>query len=168
MQSRAQWRVTSGTQDPAAVARLLGLLPHWFGFEESNAGYVEAAGRLPTYLAWQDGARHGSGQRPAGVLLVRRHFPAAAEIYLLAVDPALHRTGAGRALVSSAEADLAADGVQFLQVKTLGPSNPDAGYALTRKFYLGIGFTPLEEFPDFWSPTQHCLIMVKTLAGASS
>jgi ribosomal protein S18 acetylase RimI-like enzyme len=59
---------------------------------------------------------------PVGVLLATRHFPSAAEIHLLAVDPSLHRRGVGRALVAALEADLIADGVKFLQVKTLGPA----------------------------------------------
>jgi ribosomal protein S18 acetylase RimI-like enzyme len=96
------------------------------------------------------------------VLLAERHFPHAAEIHLMAVDPARHRQGAGRALVAALEADLAADGVRFLQVKTLGPSRPDEGYARTRRFYAGVGFEPLEEIPDLW-PGNPCLIMIKTL-----
>jgi ribosomal protein S18 acetylase RimI-like enzyme len=155
------WLITSGGQDPGAVQRLLGLLPGWFGIEASNAAYVEAARQLPTYLAWP-GDQPGRGE-PTGVLLARRHFPQSAEIHLLAVDPAQHRRGAGRALVHALEADLAADGVEYLQVKTLGPSNPDAGYELTRRFYRSVGFRPLEELHGLWDPGNPCLVMVKAL-----
>ena len=62
---------------------------------------------------------------PVGVLLASRHFPGAAEIYLMAVDPSVHRRGVGRALVEALEHDLAAERVRLLQVKTLGPSDPD-------------------------------------------
>jgi hypothetical protein len=133
-----EWRVTTGMQDPLTVERLLGKLPTWFGIPASNAGYVAAARELPTYLAWADQPGQAASQ-PTGVLLAKRHFPEAAEIHLLAVDSALHRRGAGRALIQELEADLIADGVQFLQVKTLGPSHPDAGYQLTRQFYIGMG-----------------------------
>jgi ribosomal protein S18 acetylase RimI-like enzyme len=160
MSNGTEWRITTGRQDPATVARLLRSLPHWFGFEESNAAYVESARELPTYLAWPAGA-----DEPAGVLLAFRHFPQSAEIYLLAVDPVRHRQGAGRALIDALEADLAADGVQFLQVKTLGPSNPDEGYAKTRRFYLGLDFQPLEELKGHWGGDQHCLIMIKAVGG---
>jgi ribosomal protein S18 acetylase RimI-like enzyme len=158
----SSWLVTTGTQDPDTVRRLLGLLPHWFGIESSNAGYIAAAHELPTYLA-RPAADPGSV--PAGVLLAKRHFPGAAEIYLMAVDPAGHRHGAGRALVSALETDLIADGVGLLQVKTLGPSRPDAGYDLTRRFYGALGFRPLEELPDLWDADNPCLIMVKVLPG---
>jgi ribosomal protein S18 acetylase RimI-like enzyme len=106
--------------------------------------------------------RAPAGDWPAGVLLASRHFPRAAEIYLMAVDPAVHRRGAGRALVVALEADLIADGVEFLQVKTLGPTYPDAGYERTRRFYTALGFQPLEEIPDLW-PGNPCLIMIKCL-----
>jgi GNAT superfamily N-acetyltransferase len=149
----AAWRVTTGAQDPLTVERLLGKLPTWFGIPASNAGHVAAARELPTYLAWPDrrGDRGQSGDpgqtadQPAAVLLANRHSPQSAEIHLMAVDPALHRRGAGRALVAALEADLVADGVEFLQVKALGPSHQDPGYALTRQFYRSLGFRPLEE-----------------------
>ncbi len=153
------WRVTSGTPAPAAVERLLRSLPQWFGIESSTADYVRMAGELPAYLAW------GPDQHPAGALLAVRHFPRAAEIYLLAVDPAEHRHGAGRAMVTALEHDLIADGVRFLQVKTLGPSHPDQGYQRTRKFYQAIGFEPVEEITGLWSEDNPCLIMMKVLDG---
>jgi len=158
-----RWEVTKGGQDPATVARLLSLLPTWFGIESSNAAYIEAAHRLPTYLVRPADHTRAHPDDPVGVLLAERHFPQSAEIHFLAVDPRVHRNGAGRALVHALEADLVADGCVLLQVKTLGPSHPDAGYALTRKFYLSMGFLPVEELPDLWGPQNPCLIMIKAL-----
>ena len=136
--------------------RLLRSLPHWFGIESSIVEYVAKAHELPTYLAWPA----GGSTLPVGVLLAARHFPESAEIYLMAVEPALHRRGIGRALIEALEADLVADGVELLQVKTLGPSQADAGYDRTRRFYSRLGFRPLEEIHDLW-PGNPCLIMVK-------
>ena len=160
------WRVTTGSYAPQTVERLLRALPQWFGIESSNAAYVEEARRLPACLAWPATAptRPDGDAGAAGVLLLERHFPGAAEIYLMAVAPAEHRRGAGRALVAALETDLAADGVRFLQVKTLGPAHPDAGYAKTRQFYAAVGFEPLEELEGLW-PGQPCLIMIKILGG---
>jgi hypothetical protein len=56
----------------------------------------------------------------------------------------------------------ARDRVEFLQVKTLGPTRPDEGYDRTRRFYAQLGFRPLEEIRDLW-PENPCLIMVKAL-----
>ena len=155
------------------MERLLRSLPQWFGIESSNAEYIRMAGELPAYLAWRPGShpggqpehgtgRAGAGPYPAGALLAVRHFPRSAEIYLMAVDPAEHRSGAGRALVTALERDLVADGVRLLQVKTLGPSDPDAGYARTRMFYQAMGFEPVEEITGLW-PGNPCLVMVKVL-----
>jgi GNAT superfamily N-acetyltransferase len=162
--SARRWRVTSGEQAPETVNQLLRSLPGWFGIESSIDDYVAKAAELPTYLAWPAAEPAGPvmGQQPAGVLLAARHFPESAEIYLMAVEPAMHRRGAGRALVGALEDDLLADGVELLQVKTLGPSHPDDGYARTRHFYIGMGFRPLEEVHDLW-PEDPCLIMVKVL-----
>lgn len=161
---RLAWRVTSGVPDPATVQRLLRKLPAWFGIESAVTSYIEAARTLPAYLAWPDSAQkpdYPPGQ-PAGVLLAVRHFPSSAEIYLMAVDPTVHRQGAGRALIAALEADLAADQVEFLHVKTLGPSVPDPGYARTRQFYANAGFQPLEETTGLW-PGNPCLMMIKAL-----
>ncbi len=115
------WRVTAGEQAPDTVDRLLRALPGWFGIESSIIDYVEAARALPTYLAWPgSGSGSAAAHLPVGVLLAARHFPAAAEIHLMAVDPSMHRRGVGRALVQALEANLVADQVSLLQVKTLG------------------------------------------------
>ena len=155
------WRVTSGQPDPATVERLLRMLPAWFGIESAILDYIESARHLPAYLAWP-GIPAGQEGLPVGVLLALRHFPNSAEIYLMAVDPARHRQGIGRALVAALEADLVADKVKFLQVKTLGPADPDLGYEQTRRFYASAGFEPLEEIIGLW-PDNPCLIMIKTL-----
>jgi GNAT superfamily N-acetyltransferase len=165
----ARWVVTSGEAAPAAVERLLLSLPGWFGIDAANAAYVESARELPTYLARpaaNRGAEGPAAPEPVGVLLARRHFQHSAEIHLMAVAPDLHRQGVGRALVAALEADLISDGCQLLQVKTLGPSHPDAGYALTRQFYMSLGFLPLEERTDLWGPQNPCLVMVKALGQA--
>lgn len=147
-----------GTDRPRAeeVARLLAGLPDWFGMSEANAGYAEAAERL---AAWT--ARDERG-RLAGVLLVRHHFPTAAEVHLMAVRAESRGQGIGTALLDAAEGSLRADGVRLLQVKTLGPSSAHEPYAETRAFYQARGFEPLEEL-DLWGPDEPCLIMVKRL-----
>jgi GNAT superfamily N-acetyltransferase len=138
------------------TADLLGRLPAWFGMAEANAAYVESAGRLPGFLA------RGAGGEPIGILLHKRHFAQAAEIHLMAVHPHWHRQGIGAALVGIAESELLADGCQVLQVKTLGPSAPDSGYAATRAFYQALGFIPIEETLELW-PGNPCLLMIKSL-----
>ena len=148
-------RLESGRQDADSVALLLRGLPDWFGIEEANARYVEAARTMPTLLAHD-------GDVVVGALLWHRHFPAAAEVHLLAVEAGRHRIGVGTALLARLEDELRADGVRYLQVKTLGPSQPDEAYAATHAFYEARGFVPIEEFTDFWDD-EPMLLMVKAL-----
>jgi ribosomal protein S18 acetylase RimI-like enzyme len=93
---------------------------------------------------------------------LRQHNPITSEIEVLAVAPDLHRRGAGRALVTAAEASLRESGARLLEVKTLGPSHPDEGYRRTRAFYEAMGFLPLDEV-DIWAPGNPALILVKPL-----
>jgi GNAT superfamily N-acetyltransferase len=136
---------------------ILGALPTWFGIPASVEDYVATAEKSPTVIA-------SLGSRDVGLLTLVRHSPYAAEIYVMGVRPEHHRHGVGRALLAAAEAQLAMDNVEFLQVKTLAPSKPDEGYDRTRKFYLASGFRPLEEFPDLWDADNPALQMIKSIA----
>ncbi len=71
--------------------------------------------------------------------------------------------GSGRRWWQAAESHARGLGVEYMQVKTLGPSRPDKGYAGTRAFYAAMGFRPLEEFPQIWGEHNPCLILVKRL-----
>jgi len=135
---------------------ILRLLPDWFGIEEAILGYEREIEHLPTFLARSDG-------RVLGFLCLKQHNPFSAEIYVMAVRPEVHHSGIGRALVEAAEAHTAWLGVEYVQVKTLGPSRPNQEYACTRAFYEAIGFRPLEEFTQIWDEHNPCLILIKRL-----
>jgi len=151
----AQVDLIVGRHDPEAVSRLLNGLPQWFGIEEANAKYIESARTMPTVLALDAGT-------VVGALLWRRHFASAAEIHLMAVDRSRHRKGIGTALLNRAEDELRRDGVLYLQVKTLGPSEVDEEYERTRRFYEARGFVPLEEMLGFWED-EPMLLLIKAL-----
>lgn len=146
--------ITRGT-DPEAARRILTALPDWFGIPSANEHYVHAAAEKDSYLAQVGG-------RTVGIALIDRHFPETAEIHLIAVAPEHHGEGIGSALVASIEADVRADGARLLEVKTVGASFEDEGYAATRGFYQARGFLSLEEREglDWDGPT---VIMVKLL-----
>jgi len=157
--SEPDWTTRVREATGSAVEHLLEILPAWFAIPEANAKYVESAERLPGLIA-------RSGDRTIGVLLYRRHFQAAAEIHLMAVDPAVAPTRCRRReLLVTTEMALQEDGCCLLQVKTLGVSHPDQGYAATRAFYSSVGFSPHEETHELW-PGSPCLIMVKPLPSA--
>jgi coenzyme F420-0:L-glutamate ligase / coenzyme F420-1:gamma-L-glutamate ligase len=126
-------------------------LPEWFGIESATRHYIEAAAGLPTFAVPPD----------RGFLCVKRHTSGAAELYVLGVRRAFHRRGLGRALVAAAELWCRQQGVRFLQVKTLGPSREDEGYAATRRFYEALGFVALEELTGLWDEGNPTLLLVK-------
>ena len=140
----------------ATCRRILEALPAWFGLPASVEDYVATADRSPTVVA-------SRGDEDVGLLTIVTHSRYAAEVYVMAVLPEFHRQGIGRAMLVHAEGLLAADGVEFLQVKTRGPSKPDEGYDKTRAFYLAYGFRPLEEFPELWDAENPALQMIKVV-----
>lgn len=154
--SRPTWAARRDQHVPEDVARLLATVPEWFGQPDANAEYVEAARTKETWTV------RDSDDRVVGVTLIDRHFPHVAEIHLTVVDRAVHGTGVGSAMMRAIEEDSHARGARLLEVKTLGASHPDAGYARTRHFYEKWGFLPLEE-TDLWGEGTPCLLMMKPL-----
>lgn len=155
----------------AAAERILRALPAWFGIESALLDYAAAADELPTFVAREPvagrgpagEAEPGTGDPLVGFLTLRPTSPHAAEVHVLAVLPDHHRRGIGRALMERAAEYARAEGRTLLHVKTLAPSDPDPGYAATRRFYEALGFVPLEELPQVWGPENPCLIMVRPL-----
>ncbi len=132
-------------------------LPDWFGIEEAIKHYAQEIDRLPTFLVMD-------GDRSLGFLSIKIHNPYSAELYVMGVRQEAHRQGIGRALVGRAETFLREQGIEYLQVKTLGPSRPNEHYARTRAFYLAMGFRPIEEFFEIWNAENPCLLMVKKIS----
>jgi GNAT superfamily N-acetyltransferase len=125
-------------KDPALrrriVESLTARLPEWFGQAQSNRHYAEQAEILEAWVA-----RTGSGDS-VGLLLLKRHSMASAEIYWLGVDPDHHRLGLGRGLLSAVEHRLRRERIKFLFVMTLHPDDPYEPYRRTRAFYEAMGF----------------------------
>jgi GNAT superfamily N-acetyltransferase len=115
------------------VEALTARLPEWFGQPEANRHYAEQASRLEALVARLDG-------RDIGLLLLKRHGAASAEVYWLGIDPAHHRQGVGRALIGAAVERLQRGNARFLFVMTLDPGDPYEPYRRTRAFYESVGF----------------------------
>lgn len=154
--SSTAWIAELDRQVPDDVARLLTTVPEWFAQPESNDEYIEAARSMETWTV-----RDSEGM-VVGVTLIDRHFLHVAEVHITVVDRSVHGTGVGSAMLRAVEDDAVRRGVRLLQVKTLGASHPDPGYARTRHFYERWGFLALEE-TELWGAGTPCLIMVKPL-----
>lgn len=141
----------------AAVCEpILRSLPDWFGIEQAIMDYLTEVDHLPTFLAYDTDA-------VVGFLSLKLHNPSSAEVYVMGTKPESHRKGIGRALINRAQTWLMSQSIEYLQVKTLGPSHSDENYAKTRDFYAAMGFKPLEEFKQIWDEHNPCLIMIKGL-----
>ncbi len=152
------WRVSGPALSLGAECEaVLRLLPDWFGIEDAILRYGQQINDLPTWVARDD-----SGQM-MGFLTVKKHSHFSAEVFVMGVRPETHHKGVGRALMLKAEGHLRGEGVEFLQVKTVGPSCSDPFYARTRSFYVAAGFRPLEEMNQIWNEENPCLILVKRL-----
>ncbi len=148
-------------RDPSSVRSILKSLPDWFGDPDAIDTYEHDAGldAFQSLLAVDSG-------RTVGVALVRRHFPEAAELHLIAVAHDVRGCGVGRALVERVAADLNHDGCHLLSVHTVGPSFDSEPYAETRQFYKTMGFYPMEEHDGLDWPGPS-LILVRALPAAA-
>jgi GNAT superfamily N-acetyltransferase len=81
------------------------------------------------------------------------------DLYWMAVDPALQRTGIGTALVAAMERRLA--GVaRLIVVETAGRTD----YQDTRAFYQARGYSVAATIADFYAPGDDQVVYVKSLS----
>ncbi len=145
------------TKMASACAPVVRALPKWFVPNAAVAQHImEDADALPTLVAWID-------DQAVGFLVLQDHTQYAAEIHVMGVRTDMQHSGIGRRLVLEAERALRARGIEYLQVKTLSAAHPDVHYEGTRRFYLAMGFRPLEEFAELWGKGNPCQQMVKFL-----
>jgi len=135
---------------------ILRALHSWFEVEASIVSYVAEVRELPFYAAVQD-------SKAIGFVAVKQHGEHTAEIYVMGVLQEAHRQGIGSRLIAAAVEHCRANAIEFLTVKTLDESQPDEGYANTRKFYYAQGFRKLEVFTTLWDEQNPCLFMCKHL-----
>ncbi len=142
--------------DADACEAILRSLPEWFGAEGAICEYRRDFPKLETYVARSDGA-------VIGMVSIDRQDARRARIHVMAVRREHHRRGVGGVLIEHAQTVLAGQGLKELEVRTLGPSQPDEGYAGTRAFYAAMGFEPVKETMSIWGHANPCLIMDKRL-----
>jgi GNAT superfamily N-acetyltransferase len=82
------------------------------------------------------------------------------DLYWMAVDPALQRSGIGTVLLVAMERRLAGT-ARLIIVETAG--RPD--YAATRAFYQTRGYSPVSRVPDFYAPGDDQVVFVKRVGG---
>lgn len=136
--------------------KVLRSLPDWFGIESAILDYIKDVRAMETWSVVID-------NEEIGFISVNKHNSSTAEIHVMGILPSFHGQSIGSNLVQVVERNLFSQGFKFLTVKTLGESRSNTEYDLTRKFYLRIGFSPLEEFKTLWGEANPCLMLVKAL-----
>ena len=134
---------------------ILRSLPGWFGIEEAIVQYCHDIKVMDSFVVEMEGT-------VVGFATLKQHNPFTAEIVVMAVREDHHRSGIGRDLVKHVVQSLRSRGVEYIEVKTLGPSKPSQHYIQTRAFYEAVGFRPVEE-TNLWGEENPCLIMIKHL-----
>ena len=101
-----------------------------------------------------------------GFVIVERRGARAAEILWAAVDADRRGGGLGSRLIDHALAELGADGVQIVEVKTLDPSADYAPYDATRAFWLARGFVQFDTIDPLpgWPPGNPAALLAVALA----
>ena len=81
------------------------------------------------------------------------------DLYWMAVDPTLHGSGIGSALLTEMERRLERH-ARLIVIETAG--RPD--YAATRRFYQAHGYTAAATIPDFYAPGDDQVVFVKRVS----
>ena len=98
-----------------------------------------------------------------GFLSLTEHNTSTAEIHVMGILEKFQAQKLGRQLVEAAENYLAEKNFRFLSVKTVSENRKDENYDRTRKFYLAMGFIPVEEFKTLWDESNPCLFLIKSV-----
>lgn len=155
--SQPMIRLVENPDEKSRICRMiLESLPDWFGIPEAIDSYVEEVRGMATWVACID-------DKECGFISINRPNEYTAEIHVMGILKDFHRNGIGQALVKAAQQFLISENFRFLQVKTLSPSRENNEYAITRQFYLKMGFVPVEEFKTLWGEANPCLQMIKAL-----
>ncbi len=144
------------TNKSEVCEKILRSLPQWFGIESAILDYIKDVQQMPMLVAKDD-----SGA--IGFLALNRHNKHTAEVHVMGILPQFHRQKVGQQLIFHAERYLHQEGYQYLTVKTLSESRPNEEYDRTRRFYLGVGFLPVEEFKTLWGEHNPCLLLIKNI-----
>lgn len=138
---------TVGVFDAAEVACVDEL---WTAYRKQG----EASGY--NFIVYRDGERVAGYACFGATPLTQGTF----DLYWLAVDPASHRHGVGRALVEGVEAEVQACGGRLLVVET--SSTP--AYAPARRFYETCGYRYSSVIHDYYALGDDLLVFTKAFS----
>lgn len=148
-------QIDDPVQKSQIAKAILYQLPDWFGIPESTNEYIDGCADKPLWAAIVEGS-------PVGFIALKETSPVTAEIYVMGVLHHLHHSGIGRSLFSAFERYAKEQGHQFIQVKTVRKGSWES-YDKTNEFYVAMGFSEFECFPEYWDEKNPCQIYVKAV-----
>jgi GNAT superfamily N-acetyltransferase len=146
-------------EDAARCAEIVRGLPDFFSEEVVE----KVASDLRAHGGWI--AVEPAAGLAVGFAVVARRPPGSAEILWMAVDAERRGRGVGAVLLDRLLDDLAAEGVDLVEAKTLDRSAGYAPYAATRRFWEGRGFLQVDTIDPLpgWQPGNPGAIYVAAL-----
>jgi ribosomal protein S18 acetylase RimI-like enzyme len=151
-------QVRGGRADDAnACVAIVQALPDYFT-PSTHDEVRRDVPRHPSWVAVEDA-------EIVGFALAPLRFRAAAEITFAAVIPPYRDKGIGTALVERCLADLAAEGVSMVEVKTLDARSGYEPYVATRAFWERRGFVQIDCIDPLpgWDPGNPSAIYARSL-----
>jgi ribosomal protein S18 acetylase RimI-like enzyme len=144
--------------DVERCVAILRQLPDYF----TPDTYDEVRASIPHHRAW---VAVDIADDVAGFVLVVQRYARSAEITFASVRPDHRRAGIGTALVEHALDELARDGIQVVEAKTLDASAGYEPYVATRSFWEARGFVQIDCIDPLpgWQPGNPSAIYVAAL-----
>jgi ribosomal protein S18 acetylase RimI-like enzyme len=148
----------SRADDVDACVAVVAALPEFF----TPSTVHEVRRDLPSNPSWV-AVEHNE---IVGFVLAPRRFTAGAEITYAAVVPSRQGNGVGTALVERCLADLAAEGVAMVEVKTLDVTSGYEPYVATRAFWEHRGFVQIDCIDPLpgWDPGNPSAIYARSIS----
>jgi GNAT superfamily N-acetyltransferase len=147
----------SRADDADACVAVLRTLPDYF----TQSTHDEVRHDVPSHPSWVA----VEDDEIVGFVLAPRRFTASAEITFAAVVPSRRGKGVGTALVERCLADLAAEGVSMVEVKTLDATSGYEPYVATRAFWEHRGFVQIDCIDPLpgWDPGNPSAIYARSI-----
>lgn len=149
------------TNEVEGCVAVLERLPDWFT-PDTHGEVRQHFAAAVTWVAVDD------DDAIIGFVLAESRYPGVAELLFAGVVPELRNQGVGTALVEAALADLAGQGIEIVEVKTLDARAGYEPYVATRAFWTSRGFRQIDCIDPLpgWAPGNPAAICVIFLGSA--
>ena len=145
------------SKDKQEIAKkVLRDLPEWFGIEESTKEYIENVVKYTFIAAYID-------NEVVGFYSLRHENKDTLDMYVLGVLKKYHNKGVGTKLQEYVNDYAKVKKYKYMMVITLAEKANNYEYALTRRFYLKMGFKDFYQNDKIFDSCNPAQILIKTV-----